>query len=231
MTSTSHDASHIPGHGGPARPLESPGPMARCGQRAFDELMAVDARLVTTPLVLLECGNAAARHPFRQLVVQLREELRAAGHPKAPAQPMPATGRIRQTTLSSVIRLHRKCCVPWLRRLVSPRCSPPLAAPPKQCCVPRPPASSLHRPSRPPLEMTSHLATGVTVHLAIRALALPSVRANGSWRHFRYYALRCRPIIAPRAWVGPREQPSSPHTSGSRNPHGWQGQSTDFFSL
>lgn len=48
-------------------------------KRAFDELVAAETRLVTTPLVLLECGNAAARHPFRQLVVHLREELRAAG--------------------------------------------------------------------------------------------------------------------------------------------------------
>lgn len=48
-------------------------------KRAFEELMAAEARLVTTPLILLECGNAAARYPFRHLVVQLREELRAAG--------------------------------------------------------------------------------------------------------------------------------------------------------
>jgi len=46
---------------------------------AFDELVAAEVRLLTTPLVLLECGNAAARHSFRHLVARLREELHASG--------------------------------------------------------------------------------------------------------------------------------------------------------
>ena len=45
---------------------------------AFSELVANEARLVTTTCVLVECGNAAARFPFRQLVVELRNELRGA---------------------------------------------------------------------------------------------------------------------------------------------------------
>lgn len=44
----------------------------------FSELVAKEARLVTTTCVLLECGNAAARFPFRHLVVELRNELRGA---------------------------------------------------------------------------------------------------------------------------------------------------------
>lgn len=32
-------------------------------------------RLLTTPLVLWECGNAAARHPFRSRVNRLRQKL------------------------------------------------------------------------------------------------------------------------------------------------------------
>lgn len=45
----------------------------------FDEVVVARTRLMTTSEVLLECGNAAARHPFRQLVVQLRDQLDAGG--------------------------------------------------------------------------------------------------------------------------------------------------------
>jgi uncharacterized protein len=37
------------------------------------------ARLVTTSFVLLACGNAAARRPYRQAVVRLRNRLDAGG--------------------------------------------------------------------------------------------------------------------------------------------------------
>lgn len=43
--------------------------------QAFSELAGSRSRLVTTPYVLMECGNAASRHPFRKLVVVLRHEL------------------------------------------------------------------------------------------------------------------------------------------------------------
>ena len=45
----------------------------------FDGLVADRTRLVTTSEILLECGNAAARHPFRQVVVELRDQLHAGG--------------------------------------------------------------------------------------------------------------------------------------------------------
>jgi predicted nucleic acid-binding protein len=45
------------------------------GEKAFQALMADRTRLVTSSFVLLECGNAAARRPYRQAVVRLRESL------------------------------------------------------------------------------------------------------------------------------------------------------------
>ena len=42
---------------------------------AFATLLTRDVRFVTTTFVLLECGNTAARHPFRTDVMSLREEL------------------------------------------------------------------------------------------------------------------------------------------------------------
>ena len=42
---------------------------------AFAKLLTRDVRFVSTTFVLLECGNAAARHPFRSEVLRLRDEL------------------------------------------------------------------------------------------------------------------------------------------------------------
>jgi uncharacterized protein len=42
-------------------------------------LLSAGHRLVTTNLVLLECGNAAARRPYRQRVNALRRALAAEG--------------------------------------------------------------------------------------------------------------------------------------------------------
>jgi hypothetical protein len=47
-------------------------------QRALAEL-GPEARTVTTSFVLLECGNAAARRPYRHLVSQMRQALEAGG--------------------------------------------------------------------------------------------------------------------------------------------------------
>ena len=44
-------------------------------ERAMTEVVAQRARCVTTSYVLLECGNAAARRPYRQSVVRLRDRL------------------------------------------------------------------------------------------------------------------------------------------------------------
>jgi uncharacterized protein len=41
-------------------------------EAAFKEILATDRTLVTTSSVLLECGNAAARRPYRVLVADLR---------------------------------------------------------------------------------------------------------------------------------------------------------------
>jgi predicted nucleic acid-binding protein len=47
--------------------------------RALKEFMARGDRTVTTTFVLLECGNAAARRPYRSLVDQTREALENSG--------------------------------------------------------------------------------------------------------------------------------------------------------
>ena len=46
--------------------------MARCGPRRVSRLLAQGRRLVTTSLVLCECGNAPARAPYRANVSELR---------------------------------------------------------------------------------------------------------------------------------------------------------------
>lgn len=48
-------------------------------ETAFRSLLAVKRPLVTTPLVLMECGNAAARRPYRPRVNALRLALLADG--------------------------------------------------------------------------------------------------------------------------------------------------------
>jgi len=55
-------------------------------RQAFSELAASRCRLVTTSYVLMECGNAASRHPFRKLVVELREGLITGGNLLDPTQ-------------------------------------------------------------------------------------------------------------------------------------------------
>lgn len=46
---------------------------------AFAELVRRQARLVTTSYILLECGNEAARRPYRTDVLALRQLLLATG--------------------------------------------------------------------------------------------------------------------------------------------------------
>jgi predicted nucleic acid-binding protein len=46
---------------------------------AYQELLKQARPLVTTPFVLLECGNAAARRPYRPRVNALRQALIQAG--------------------------------------------------------------------------------------------------------------------------------------------------------
>lgn len=54
--------------------------------RAFAPLIESRTRLVTTPAILLECGNAASRFPFRNSVVALRHELEQGGDLIYPTQ-------------------------------------------------------------------------------------------------------------------------------------------------
>ena len=44
-------------------------------EEAFAELVALKIPLVTSSFVLLECGNAAARKPYRDVVAELRNTL------------------------------------------------------------------------------------------------------------------------------------------------------------
>jgi len=45
----------------------------------FERMMAQRVPVVTTTFVLLECGNAAARRPFRSAVARFREQMEAGG--------------------------------------------------------------------------------------------------------------------------------------------------------
>ena len=44
-------------------------------EKAFGRIQSEKADLITTTYVLAECGNAAARRPYRQAVVELHEQL------------------------------------------------------------------------------------------------------------------------------------------------------------
>jgi predicted nucleic acid-binding protein len=46
-------------------------------QSVFAELVRTRARMVTTSLIFHECGNAVARGPFRNDVVEFRQEMAA----------------------------------------------------------------------------------------------------------------------------------------------------------
>src|SRR5438132_1025389 len=48
-------------------------------EAAFQTLLNARVRLVATPLVLYECGNAAARKPYRADVAAFRQELQRFG--------------------------------------------------------------------------------------------------------------------------------------------------------
>ncbi len=48
-------------------------------EAAYQQLLQQGAELLTTTYVLLECGNAAARRPYRQAVVRLWEAIEGTG--------------------------------------------------------------------------------------------------------------------------------------------------------
>jgi len=53
---------------------------------AFDKITSDGADFWTTTYILLECGNAAARMPFRKEVVELRQHLSSDGKLVEPTQ-------------------------------------------------------------------------------------------------------------------------------------------------
>ena len=52
----------------------------RAAQECFSELLACRADLVTSSFILLECGNAAARRPYRSAVSRLRKQMEPGHH-------------------------------------------------------------------------------------------------------------------------------------------------------
>lgn len=54
--------------------------------RAFDEIEADRFALLSTTFVMLECGNAAARRPYRDAVFRFRERLERMGRLVAPTE-------------------------------------------------------------------------------------------------------------------------------------------------
>ena len=52
----------------------------RAAQTCFSELPTCRADLVTSSFVLLECGNAAARRPYRSAVSRLRKQMEPGHH-------------------------------------------------------------------------------------------------------------------------------------------------------
>jgi predicted nucleic acid-binding protein len=52
----------------------------RAAQACFSELLGCRADLVTSSFVLLECGNAAARRPYRSAVSRLRKQMEPGHH-------------------------------------------------------------------------------------------------------------------------------------------------------
>jgi uncharacterized protein len=49
----------------------------QCAEAAFEKLSRARTGLITTTFILLECGNSAARRPYRELPNRLREKLEA----------------------------------------------------------------------------------------------------------------------------------------------------------
>jgi predicted nucleic acid-binding protein len=47
----------------------------QAAQNSFGQLVASRASVITTSYVLLECGNAAARRPYRSAVTRLRQQM------------------------------------------------------------------------------------------------------------------------------------------------------------
>ncbi|MEO5959947.1 MAG: hypothetical protein ABIZ49_08310 [Opitutaceae bacterium] len=77
MTNTNRDAG-VSGHGGFAALWDTSDQWHSAAETAFVGFRDQNRRLLTTSFVLLECGNAAARRPYRSAVCRLRDSLSAA---------------------------------------------------------------------------------------------------------------------------------------------------------
>jgi hypothetical protein len=77
-TSTSHEG-RVPRYGGLIAVWDVADQWHEAADAAYQELLKRQRRLVTTSLILLECGNASARRPYRQQVNVLRQYLRKEG--------------------------------------------------------------------------------------------------------------------------------------------------------
>jgi predicted nucleic acid-binding protein len=56
----------------------------KAASASFAELLASRANIITTTFVLLECGNAAARRPYRAAVSRLRQQMEQGNRLVAP---------------------------------------------------------------------------------------------------------------------------------------------------
>jgi predicted nucleic acid-binding protein len=53
---------------------------------AFAKLISNRARLISTSFIMIECGNAAARRPYRPAVARFRQELQQSGRLIVPTE-------------------------------------------------------------------------------------------------------------------------------------------------
>jgi predicted nucleic acid-binding protein len=53
---------------------------------AYTSMLAQRRLVITTTFVLLECGNAASRRPYRSLVARFRQEMQAGGRVVVPTE-------------------------------------------------------------------------------------------------------------------------------------------------
>ena len=51
----------------------------KAAQESFSQLLVSRANVVTTTFILLECGNAAARRPYRGTVARLHQQMEDGG--------------------------------------------------------------------------------------------------------------------------------------------------------
>ena len=58
----------------------------RAAQPVYEQMLATRKSIVTSEFVLLECGNAASRRPYRSAVIRFRDEMWASGRVVNPTE-------------------------------------------------------------------------------------------------------------------------------------------------